>query len=80
MARFPSVDVTLPWLTPTGPRITHPLVFTSGIDAAMWSQAFKDQACTPALASAGIIPTPEKGQRYAAADLGGHVAPGHSLA
>ncbi|WP_039932612.1 tyrosine-type recombinase/integrase [Streptomyces viridochromogenes] len=35
--------------------------------AAIWSQAFNDQAWKPALASVGIIPTPEKGQRYAAA-------------
>ncbi|WP_031159967.1 tyrosine-type recombinase/integrase [Streptomyces durhamensis] len=67
MERFPPVEVTLPWLTPTGPKITHRLVFTSSIGAAIWSQGFNDQAWKPALASAGIIPTPEKGQRYAAA-------------
>lgn len=67
MERFPPVEVALPWLTPTGPKVTHRLVFTSGIGAAIWSQGFNDQAWKPALASAGIIPTPEKGQRYAAA-------------
>lgn len=67
MARFPPVDVTLPWLTPAGPKITHRLVFTSSIGAAIWSQGFNDQAWKPALASAGVIPTPEKGERYAAA-------------
>jgi integrase len=59
--------ITLPWLTPAGPKVTYRLLFTSGIGAATWSQAFNDQAWKPALASAGIIPTPKKGQRYAAA-------------
>jgi integrase len=67
MNRFPPVEVTLPWLTPTGPKVTHRLLFTSGIGAAIWSQAFNDQAWKPALASAGIIPAPTKGERYAAA-------------
>ncbi|MET8976232.1 hypothetical protein ABZX85_11505 [Streptomyces sp. NPDC004539] len=61
MERFPPVDVTLPWLTPTGPKITHRLVFASGIGAAIWSQAFNDQAWKPALASTGIIPFPKQG-------------------
>ncbi|MET8577215.1 site-specific integrase [Streptomyces sp. NPDC005012] len=67
MKRFPPVEVTLPWLTPTGPKVTRRLVFTSGVGMALWSNAFNDQAWKPALASAGIIKTPEKGQRYAAA-------------
>ncbi|MET7714417.1 tyrosine-type recombinase/integrase [Streptomyces sp. NPDC005407] len=64
MRCFPPVDVTLPWLTPTGPKVTHRLVFTSGVGKALWSNAFNDQAWKPGLASAGIIPTPEKGQRH----------------
>ncbi|CAG7626165.1 tyrosine-type recombinase/integrase [Actinacidiphila bryophytorum] len=67
MKRFPPVDVTLPWLTPTGPKVTHRLIFTSGAGSAVWSNAFNDQAWKPALASAGIIPVPEKGKRYEAA-------------
>ncbi|WP_062648397.1 tyrosine-type recombinase/integrase [Streptomyces maremycinicus] len=67
MERFPPVEVTLPWLTPTGPKVTHRLVFTSSISAAIWSQGFNDKSWKPALASAGIIATPKKGQRYAAA-------------
>ncbi|WP_406411111.1 hypothetical protein [Streptomyces sp. NBC_01614] len=67
MKQFPPVEVTLPWLTPTGRKGTHWLVFTSSIGAAIWSQGFNDQSWKPALASAGIIPAPEKGQRYAAA-------------
>ncbi|WP_406304969.1 site-specific integrase [Streptomyces sp. NBC_00885] len=64
MACFPPVDVTLPWLTPTGPKVTRRLVFTNGVGKAPWSNAFNDQAWKPALASAGIIPTPEKGERH----------------
>ncbi|MBQ0947697.1 hypothetical protein KBZ75_05535 [Streptomyces sp. RK76] len=44
MEAFPPVDVTLPWLTPTGPKATHRLLFTGGIGAAIWSQAFNDQS------------------------------------
>ena len=66
MKRFPPVDVTLPWLTPTGPKVTHRLIFTSGAGTALWSNDFNDRLWKPALASAGIIPTPEKGKRYAA--------------
>ncbi|MGD6752295.1 tyrosine-type recombinase/integrase [Streptomyces sp. BH105] len=67
MEHFPPVDVTLPWLTPTGPKVTHRLIFTSNVGGAVWSNDFNDRAWKPALASAGIIPVPEKGQRYAAA-------------
>ncbi|WP_425833589.1 tyrosine-type recombinase/integrase [Streptomyces fractus] len=67
MKRFPPVEVTLPWLTPTGPKVTHQLIFTSHVDGALWSNDFNDRVWKPALASAGIIPVPEKGQRYASA-------------
>jgi integrase len=66
MKRFPPAEVTLPWLTPTGPKVTHRLIFTSGARTALWSNAFNDQAWKPALVSAGIIPPREKGKRYAA--------------
>ncbi|MFJ5267611.1 tyrosine-type recombinase/integrase [Streptomyces sp. NPDC088358] len=65
--RFPPVEVTLPWLAPNGPKVTHRLVFTSTVDTALWSNGFNDERWKPALASAGIIPTPAKGQRYAVA-------------
>ncbi|MEU0787502.1 site-specific integrase [Streptomyces sp. NPDC006173] len=67
MRDFPPVDVTLPWLTPTGPRVTRRLIFTSSVGTALWSNGFNDERWKPALASAGIIPVPKKGQRYAAA-------------
>lgn len=43
MKRFPPVDVTLPWLTPSGPKVTHRLVFTAPAGTALWSNAFNDQ-------------------------------------
>ncbi|MFD5101704.1 tyrosine-type recombinase/integrase [Streptomyces albidochromogenes] len=67
MKRFPPADVTLPWLTPTGPKVTRRLIFTNGSGNALWSNAFNDRAWKPALAAAGIIPAPERGARYAAA-------------
>lgn len=70
---LPAVEVTLPWLTPSGPKVTHRLVFTAPAGTALWSNAFNEQTWKPALASAGIIPVPEKGHLYAAArDHGMH--------
>ncbi|MGW5852746.1 tyrosine-type recombinase/integrase [Streptomyces sp. NPDC055254] len=67
MRRFPPVKVTLPWLTPDGPPLTKELVFTSTAGNAIWRSAFNDQTWKPALAAAGVIPEPEKGERYASA-------------
>ncbi|MER5358823.1 site-specific integrase [Streptomyces sp. NPDC002785] len=67
MKRFQPIGVTLPWVTPTGPKVTHRLVFTSSVGTALWSNGFNDERWKPALAAAGIIPVPEKGQRFAAA-------------
>ncbi|WP_433889405.1 tyrosine-type recombinase/integrase [Streptomyces sp. CA-111067] len=73
MKRFPPTDVTLPWMTPTGPKVTHRLIFASGAGTALWSNDFNDRLWKPALASADIIPAPEKGKRYAAVrELGMH--------
>jgi integrase len=66
METFSPVEVTLPWLTPDGPKVTHRLIFTSGAGTALWSNNFNDQMWKPALASAGLIPEREKGKRYAA--------------
>lgn len=65
--RFPPVEVTLPWLTPDGPKVSKKLVFTGPAGHALWSNAFNDQVWKPALAAAGIIAAPERGKRYAAA-------------
>ncbi len=60
MKLFPPVDVTLPWLRPDGPKVTHRLVFTNGVDSAIWSQGFNDQSWKPALASPGSSPSPKR--------------------
>ncbi|MGW3572095.1 tyrosine-type recombinase/integrase [Streptomyces sp. NPDC000941] len=67
MKAFPPVEVSLPWLTPTGPKVTKRLVFTAYAGTALWSNAFNAQAWKPALSAAGIIPRPERGQRHAVA-------------
>ncbi|MFI6941987.1 tyrosine-type recombinase/integrase [Streptomyces sp. NPDC050418] len=67
MKRFPPVEVTLPWLTPTGPMRTYRLIFTGSGGNALWSNDFNDRVWKPALALGGIIPVPTKGQRHAAA-------------
>ncbi|MDX2643110.1 site-specific integrase [Streptomyces sp. PA03-1a] len=64
---FPPVEVTLPWLTPDGPKITKRLVFTGPAGRALWSNGFNDQVWKPALVAAGIIAAPERGRRYPAA-------------
>jgi hypothetical protein len=69
MTAFPPVDVTMPWLTPTGLKVTHRLLFTSGIGA------FSDQAWKPALASAGIIPTSRKGRALRTGPRARHARP-----
>ncbi len=67
MRRFPPTEVTLPWLTPDGEPLTKTLMFTNTRGNAVWRSAFNDQSWKPALATAGIIPEPEKGERYASA-------------
>ncbi|SEP57529.1 tyrosine-type recombinase/integrase [Streptomyces radiopugnans] len=67
MRAFPPVEVTLPWLRPDGPKVTAALVFTGLQGGALWSNAFNDRVWKPALASAGLIPVPAKGERYEAA-------------
>ncbi|MFB7913488.1 tyrosine-type recombinase/integrase [Streptomyces sp. NPDC056061] len=67
MARFPPVEVKLPWKTPDGPLVARQLVFTSAIGNAIWRSYFDDHVWKPALASAGVIPPRERGERYAAA-------------
>ncbi|MFB6860471.1 tyrosine-type recombinase/integrase [Streptomyces virginiae] len=67
MRLFPPARVTLPWLTPDGPPVTKSLLFSGTTGNAVWRSAFNDQIWKPALAAAGIIPMPEKGERYASA-------------
>jgi len=67
LENFPTVKVTLPWLKPDGPMVTKELLFTGQAGRAVRSSHFDDHLWKPALAAAGFIPKPEKGERYQAA-------------
>ncbi|CAM5665332.1 Site-specific integrase OS=Streptomyces alboniger OX=132473 GN=CP975_24090 PE=4 SV=1 [Streptomyces alboniger] len=67
MKRFPPVPITLPWRTPDGSAITKRLLFTGDRGDHVRVSYFNDWKWKPALVNAGIIPEPEKGDRYAAA-------------
>ncbi|UZJ30996.1 tyrosine-type recombinase/integrase [Streptomyces endophytica] len=63
----PTIKVTLPWRTPDGPPITKSLIFSGRTGDFVRVSYFDDFMWKPALASAGIIPEPEEGERYAVA-------------
>lgn len=67
MREFPTVKVTLPWITPTGPLVTKELVFTGNTGNTVRASYFDDFMWKPALATAGLIPKPPPGERYPAA-------------
>ncbi|MFG2219557.1 tyrosine-type recombinase/integrase [Streptomyces sp. NPDC048685] len=68
MKQFPPVDVTLPWGTPDGPKVTKSLVFTGPMGNHVWRTSLNEEAWKPALVAAGVIPEPEtKEARFAAA-------------
>ncbi|GAB2616299.1 hypothetical protein GCM10027168_55980 [Streptomyces capparidis] len=61
------VAVTLPWKKPDGPLVTKRLLFTNGAGGIVWRSNFNAQHWKPALAAAGLIPTPPPGEPYSAA-------------
>ncbi|OII63238.1 site-specific integrase [Streptomyces sp. CC53] len=68
LKRFPPVEVTLPWGTPDGPKVTKHLIFTGPMGNHVWRTSLNEEAWKPALVTAGVIPEPEtKEERYAAA-------------
>ncbi|GAB2799459.1 tyrosine-type recombinase/integrase [Streptomyces daliensis] len=67
MKQFPPVEITLPWKTVTGPRVTRRLVFTAPLGNHIWRNQFNSDTWKPALAAAGVIPTPGPGEKYASA-------------
>ncbi|MFJ9807111.1 tyrosine-type recombinase/integrase [Streptomyces sp. NPDC101158] len=77
---FEPVAVTLPWRTPDGPLVTVRLLFTNTAGGVVWRSNFNIQEWKPALAAAGVIPVPEKGQPYASAREHGMHALRHFLA
>lgn len=67
-AKFPPVEVTLPWLRPDGPSVTKRLLFTRFDGrSAVRRVDFNTRAWKPALVAAGVIPEPNPGERSQAA-------------
>ncbi|MEV8326553.1 tyrosine-type recombinase/integrase [Kitasatospora sp. NPDC056731] len=67
MERFPAVEITLPWMKVGGPPLTKRLIFTSLSGSIVWRGMLNEDHWKPALATAGVIPTPGKGESYASA-------------
>jgi integrase len=61
------VAITLPWKKPDGPLITKRLYFSNSVGGIVWRSNFNIQEWKPAIAAAGLIPTPEPGQPHDAA-------------
>lgn len=67
MQSHPPVAIKLPWMRPDGPLTERRLIFTNTADGIVWRSNFNVQEWKPALATAGLIPTPEPGKPYASA-------------
>ncbi|TDT95342.1 site-specific recombinase XerD [Streptomyces sp. 846.5] len=81
MKAYPAVRVVLPWATLDGEPTPVSLFFTTVESAnALDSNSFNSRIWKPVLAKAGVIPTPKKGERYAAADEDGMHALRHHFA
>jgi integrase len=61
---FPPVEITLPWLRPDGPPVTKLLYFAGTELGALRRTDFNRHVWKPALAAAGVIPTPGPGERH----------------
>ncbi|MFE4717054.1 tyrosine-type recombinase/integrase [Streptomyces sp. NPDC056453] len=58
MKRFPPVEITLPWKTVDGPKVTHRIIFTAAGGNHVWRTSLNDYAWKPALVAAGVLPAP----------------------
>ncbi|MET7516387.1 tyrosine-type recombinase/integrase [Streptomyces sp. NPDC005480] len=68
MKRFPPVEITLPWKTVDGPKVTHRIIFTAAGGNHVWRTSLNDYAWKPALVAAGVLPAPAtKGDAHSAA-------------
>jgi integrase len=67
MKEHPPADVTLPWLSPTGPAVTHRLLFVGSTSNALRANQFNDSFWKPALVGAGVLLPPKPGRRVQAA-------------
>ncbi|GGO47955.1 hypothetical protein GCM10012287_21810 [Streptomyces daqingensis] len=63
----PPVPIELPWRAPDGPLVRRDLIFTNSAGGIVWRSNFNALEWKRALAAAGLIPTPEEGQRHASA-------------
>ncbi|MFJ9915146.1 tyrosine-type recombinase/integrase [Actinacidiphila glaucinigra] len=61
------VEVSLPWGSPEGPKVTARLLFTNPGWGIVWRSNFNAHDWKPALASVGLIPEAEEGKRYVSA-------------
>ncbi|MEU5077202.1 site-specific integrase [Streptomyces asoensis] len=77
---FIPVNVTLPWRTPDGPLVTKRLLFSGVGGNHVRVSNFNAHQWKPALAATGIIPKPERGERYASAPEDGMHALRHFYA
>ena len=60
LARFPAMEVTLPWRTPDGPKRTARLLVTTAPGKAVNRNAF-NEAWRRAVRTAGLVPSRETG-------------------
>lgn len=67
MESHPPVAIKLPWGRPDGPLTERRLIFTNTASGIVWRSNFNALEWKPALAAAGLIPTPEPGKPYASA-------------
>ncbi|GAA1089136.1 hypothetical protein GCM10009579_32680 [Streptomyces javensis] len=65
MKRFPPVEITLPWKAIDGPPMTKRLIITGPRGGHVWRTSLNEEPWKRALAMAGVIPVPERGQPYA---------------
>lgn len=67
MASYAPVSIKLPWMRPDGPLAERQLLFSNTAGGIVWRSNFNVQEWKPALAAAGLIPTPDLGKPYASA-------------
>ena len=64
---FEPQEVTLPWGTPDGPEVTKVLYFTRQNGGGLVRTEFNRTVWKHALAKAGVIPAPKRGEKHAEA-------------
>lgn len=80
MKQFPPVEITLPWKAAGGPLVTKRLIFTGPRGGHVWRTSLNEEAWKPALASAGVIPTPAAGAQHTESRENGMYAMRHFYA